>query len=60
MPCDAGEQVAGPGVLAYCFAQVALDLTVFVHQRNLQLGIQNVGKLLQRTLMLLDRAQGQG
>ncbi|MFB6673219.1 aminoglycoside phosphotransferase family protein [Streptomyces sp. NPDC056390] len=59
MLCDAGEQVAGPGVLAYCFAQVALDLTVFVHQRNLQLGIQNVGKLLERTLMLLDRAQGQ-
>lgn len=59
MLCDAGEQVAGPGVLAYCFAQVALDLTVFVHQRNLQLGIENVGKLLERTLILLRRAEGQ-
>ncbi|MFG3365928.1 phosphotransferase family protein [Streptomyces sp. NPDC090032] len=58
--CAAGEQVAGPGVLAYCFAQVALDLTVFVHERNLQPGIQNVGKLLERTLILLDRAEGRG
>ncbi|MFH8736707.1 MULTISPECIES: phosphotransferase family protein [unclassified Streptomyces] len=60
MLCDAGERVAGPGVLAYCFAQVALDLTVFVHQRNLQLGIQNVDKLLERTLILLSRADGEG
>ncbi|MFE6152977.1 hypothetical protein [Streptomyces sp. NPDC057889] len=60
MLCDAGEQVAGPGVLAYSFAQVALDLTVFVHQRNLQLGIENVGKLLERTLILLRRAERQG
>ncbi|MFI9780284.1 phosphotransferase family protein [Streptomyces sp. NPDC051956] len=60
MLCDAGEQVAGPGVLSYCFAQVALDLTVFVHQRNLQLGIQNVDKLLERTLILLSRADGGG
>jgi hypothetical protein len=41
-------------------SQVALDLTVFVHRRNLQLGIQNVGKLLERTLVLLNRAEGQG
>ncbi|MFF1356670.1 phosphotransferase family protein [Streptomyces sp. NPDC058297] len=58
--CDAGEQVAGPGVLAFCFVQVALDLTVFVHQRELQLGIQNVGKLVERTLILLNRAEGRG
>jgi aminoglycoside phosphotransferase (APT) family kinase protein len=30
----AGEQVAGPGVLAHCFALVALDLADFVRQRN--------------------------
>jgi hypothetical protein len=41
-------------------SQIALDLTVFVHRRNLQLGIQNVGKLLERTLVLLNRAEGQG
>jgi len=29
----AGEQVAGPGVLAHCFALVALDLAEFVRQR---------------------------
>ncbi|WP_406142375.1 phosphotransferase [Streptomyces sp. NBC_01089] len=29
----AGEQVAGPGVLAHCFALVALDLADFVRQR---------------------------
>jgi hypothetical protein len=60
MLCDAGEQVAGPAVLAYCFAQVALDLTVFVHQRNLQPGIRNVDRLLERTLILLSRAGGEG
>ncbi|MFB7763310.1 MULTISPECIES: phosphotransferase [Streptomyces] len=30
----AGEQVAGPGVLAHCFTLVALDLVDFVRQRN--------------------------
>ncbi|RFC78091.1 aminoglycoside phosphotransferase family protein [Streptomyces sp. AcE210] len=56
MLCTAGEEVAGPGALAYCFAQVALDLAVFVHQRNLRPGIENVAKLLQRVVILLNRA----
>ncbi len=58
MLCTAGEQVAGPGVLAYCFAQVALDLTVFVYRRDLKPGIQNVGKLLDRVVILVNRADG--
>ncbi|MFD3490126.1 aminoglycoside phosphotransferase family protein [Streptomyces sp. NPDC058690] len=56
--CTAGEQVAGPGALAYCFAQVVLDLTVFVHERELQPGIQNVSRLLDRVVILLNRANG--
>ncbi|WP_326813439.1 MULTISPECIES: aminoglycoside phosphotransferase family protein [unclassified Streptomyces] len=58
MLCAAGEQVAGPGALAYCFAQVALDLAVFVHRRNLRPGIQNVSKLLDRVVILLNRTDG--
>ncbi|WP_392675736.1 phosphotransferase family protein [Streptomyces sp. LN785] len=58
MLCSAGEQVAGPGVLAHCFAHVVLDLTVFVHQRELQPGIRNVSKLLDRAVILLNRAIG--
>ncbi|MFE1935954.1 phosphotransferase [Streptomyces sp. NPDC059474] len=56
--CTAGEQVAGRGALAYCFAHVALDLAVFVHQRNLRPGIENMGKLLERVAILLNRANG--
>ena len=54
--CVAGEQVAGPAALAYCFAHVALDLADFVHQRNLQPGIQNVSKLVERVVILQSRA----
>ncbi|WUW22672.1 aminoglycoside phosphotransferase family protein [Streptomyces sp. NBC_01463] len=57
MLCAAGEHVAGPGVLAYCFAQVALDLTVFVHSRGLEPGIRNVSELLDRAAILLGRAE---
>jgi len=55
---SAGEQVAGPQALAYCFAHVALDLAVFVHRRNLRPGIQNVSRLLERVKILLDGADG--
>ncbi|MGW0708283.1 phosphotransferase family protein [Streptomyces sp. NPDC002643] len=54
----AGEEVAGPGVLAYCFAHVALDLAVFVHRRNLRAGIESVRMLVDRAAFLLGRAQG--
>jgi Ser/Thr protein kinase RdoA (MazF antagonist) len=30
---DAGSQVAGSAVLAYCFAHVVLDLVLFMHRR---------------------------
>lgn len=56
--CTAGEQVAGPGVLAYCYAQVVLDLAAFVHCRGLAPGIRNMGRLLDRAVILLNRADG--
>ncbi|MGW2471508.1 aminoglycoside phosphotransferase family protein [Streptomyces sp. NPDC001665] len=52
----AGEQVAGPGVLAHCFAQVSLDLTVFVHRHRLERGIQSLSTLMERAALLLSRA----
>ncbi|MGN5631563.1 phosphotransferase family protein [Streptomyces sp. AC154] len=58
--CTAGERVAGPGALAYCFAHVVLELTAFVHERGLEPGIQNVSKLLGRVMTLLNRANGTG
>ncbi|MFJ3589501.1 hypothetical protein ACIQUY_27335 [Streptomyces sp. NPDC090231] len=54
----AGERGAGPGALAYCFAHVVVELTAFVHRRGLEPGIQNVSKLLDRVLILLNRADG--
>lgn len=56
MLCAAGERAAGPGVLAYCFAQVALDLTVFVHRHRLERGIRNLRTLTDRAALLLSRA----
>lgn len=53
--CAAGEQVAGPGVLAHCFAHVLLDLAAFVYRRELQPGIQNLGRLVERAVILLER-----
>lgn len=52
----AGERVAG--ALAYCFAHVVLELTAFVHHRELEPGMQNVSKLLDRVMILLNRANG--
>lgn len=52
----AAEQVAGPEVLAFCFVHVVLDLAAFVHQRNLQPGIQNIGRLAERVEILLGRS----
>ncbi|MEV0913771.1 hypothetical protein AB0I93_05785 [Streptomyces sp. NPDC049967] len=54
----AGERAAGPGALAYCFAHVVIELTVSVHRRGLEPGIQNVSKLLDRVLILVNRADG--
>ncbi|MFF5333811.1 phosphotransferase family protein [Streptomyces sp. NPDC013181] len=54
----AGEQVAGPGVLACCYAHVALDLTVFVHRHRLARGIRHTRTLLDRARLLLDHADG--
>lgn len=56
--CTAGELVAGPPALAYCYAHIALGLAVFVHQRNLQRGIKNVSNLVERAEILLNRAHG--
>ncbi|MEU2024989.1 aminoglycoside phosphotransferase family protein [Streptomyces sp. NPDC016469] len=53
---DAGTRVAGPGVPAYCFVQVALDLTVFVHRHRLERGIRNLSTLAERAALLLSRA----
>lgn len=51
----AGEQVDGPGALAFCFAHVVLGLAVFVHDRNLLPGIENISGLAERTEFLLGR-----
>ncbi|MFD5067360.1 phosphotransferase family protein [Streptomyces sp. NPDC058369] len=53
---DAGARVAGPGVLAHCFAHVVLDLAVFVHQRELRQGILGLGTLHERVRTLLNRS----
>jgi len=43
----AGERVAGPRPLAYCLAEVVLDLAVFVHRRALPQGIASLERLRQ-------------
>ncbi|GAA2373444.1 phosphotransferase [Streptomyces carpaticus] len=48
-----GEQVAGPGVLAHCFAMAALDLADFVRQRNPGRLPLIIGPLTDRTVALL-------
>ncbi|MFG2736317.1 phosphotransferase family protein [Streptomyces harbinensis] len=48
-----GEQVAGPGVLAHCFALAALDLADFVRQRNPGRLPFIIGPLTDRTVALL-------
>ncbi|WP_162448812.1 phosphotransferase family protein [Phytoactinopolyspora mesophila] len=49
----AGEQVAGPGPFAYCFAHVVLELAVFVHQSNLETGVGDLLDQRRRVVQLI-------